>query len=79
MYHTLIGEGVKVLVLAEDWLWPFELNKLSEINDNFEALGKADVTLSESAQGSGVLIWGHRYVVAQGAGGYGYPNQWHQL
>ena len=43
---------MKVLVLAEHWLWPFELNKLSEIKDNFEAVGKPDVTLSESAQGS---------------------------
>ena len=47
-----LGEGMKVLVLAEHWLWPFELNKLSEINDNLEAVGKADVRLSESAQGS---------------------------
>ena len=43
---------MQVLVLVEFWLWPFELNKLSEISDNFEAVGKADVRLSESAQGS---------------------------
>lgn len=54
-YHTLsppLGEGVRVLALAEHWLWPFELNKLDEISDELEAVGKADVRLSECAQGS---------------------------
>jgi len=41
-----------VLPLAEHWLWPFELNKLDEISDELEAVGKADVRLSECAQGS---------------------------
>ena len=47
--ESLLGEGVKVLVLA---VWPFELNKLSEINDKFEVVGKAGVRLSENAQRS---------------------------
>ena len=51
--ESLLGEGVKVLVLAEYWLCgPFELNKLSEINDKFEVVGKAGVRLSENAQRS---------------------------
>ena len=33
-------------------MWPFELNKLSEINDKFEVVGKAGVRLSENAQRS---------------------------
>ena len=49
--ESLLGEGVKGLVLAEHWLWPFELNKLSEINDNFEAVGKADVRGSRGSGG----------------------------
>ena len=39
-----------MLALAEHWLWPFELNKLDEISDELETVGKADVRLSECAQ-----------------------------
>ena len=49
--ESLVTEGVKVLVLAEHWLWPYELERLSAINDDFEAIGKADVRLSEDSDG----------------------------
>ena len=36
--ESLFFSGVKVLVLAEHWLWPYELNELDVISDVFEAL-----------------------------------------
>ena len=47
---ALIDGGSSILVLSEHWLWPCELEKLSEISDEYEALGKADKRLTENAE-----------------------------
>lgn len=38
-------------VLTEHWLWPFELDRLTKIDSNFEAIGKADARLTETSEG----------------------------
>ena len=48
---ALINGGSSILVLSEHWLWPYKLEELSEINNEFEALGKADKRLTEVADG----------------------------
>ena len=52
---ALIDGGLSILVLSEHWLWPYELEKLSEINDEYEALGKADMRLNVVEEG----YWGN--------------------
>ena len=48
---ALIDSGSSILVLLEHWLRPYELEKLSEIIVEYEALGKADKRLTENAVG----------------------------
>ena len=48
---ALIDDGLDILMLSEQWLWPYELEKLSEINDEYEALGKVDRRLTGNAEG----------------------------
>ena len=44
-------EGSKVLVLAEHWLLPYELERLSQISEEYMAVGRADSRLTEEAEG----------------------------
>ena len=60
--ESLIKEGIKVMVLAEHWLWPYELGKLDDINIDFVSTGKCDVRLTnESKSGRGCggvgILW----------------------
>lgn len=41
---ALIESGSGILVLSEHWLWPYQLEMLSDISGEYEALGKADRT-----------------------------------
>jgi hypothetical protein len=36
--------------MCEHWLWPYELHKLDEISDDFDAIGKADERLTDQSQ-----------------------------
>ena len=49
--HMVHG-GSDVLVISEHWLWPFELHKLDELNQQFRGTGKADPRLSEMSDNS---------------------------
>ena len=54
--------GSKVLVVSEHWLWPYELHKLNQLSEEYEAVGKADGRLTdEAAGGRGVggvgILW----------------------
>ena len=40
--RKLMDGGSNILVLSEHWLWPYELHRLGEIHDDFEAFGNAD-------------------------------------
>ena len=42
-------EGSDVMIISEHWLWPFELHKLDEFNDQYRGIGKADPRLSETS------------------------------
>lgn len=70
---SLLQESVGVLVLAEHWLWPYELYKLDEINGEFDAVGKADERLTDQAQGGrgcgGVCMLWHKSLRAAPIGG----------
>ena len=35
--QSMIGDNPGVLVLAKHWLWPYELDKLSNISDEWES------------------------------------------
>lgn len=48
---SLLEEGSKIVVLSEHWLWPYELHKLSEIDEEYEAVGKSDSRLTEEREG----------------------------
>ena len=60
--------GSKILVLFEHWLWPYELQKLGEIDEDYEAVGNADSTLTETSESrrgfGGVGIVWHKNVGA---------------
>ena len=66
--HSLIGNKPSILVVSEHWLWPYELDKLSNISDNYEATGKADSRLTEVSEGGrgcgGIGIIWHRSIGA---------------
>ena len=63
-----MDRGSNILVLSEHWLWPYELHKLGEIHDDFEAFGNADSRLTEKADSKrgfgGVGILWHRSIGA---------------
>ena len=44
--QALLSEKHGVLVLAEHWLWPYDLNKLNDISEEYVAHGKADSRLT---------------------------------
>ena len=45
--NYLLEKGTKILVLSEHWLWPYDLHKLDEINDKYEAVRKSDSRLTD--------------------------------
>ena len=51
--NTLIDpdEGSKIVVLSEHWLWPYDMHKLNDINDEYDAVGKSDCRLTEDRDG----------------------------
>ena len=56
------------MVLSEHWLWPYELHKLSEIDEEYEAVGKSDSRLTEEREGGrgcgGIGILWHQSIAA---------------
>ena len=46
---ALLDDSSSIIILAEHWLWPYKLMKLAEINERYEAIGKADKWLTEDA------------------------------
>ena len=56
------------MVVSEHWLWPYELDKLSNISEDYEATGKADSRLTEVSEGSrgcsGIGIIWHKSIGA---------------
>ena len=71
--EALMAEGSKVLVLSEHWLWPYDLDKLKQISEEYDVVGKADVRLSDKADGrrgfGGVGILWHKSIGATPIGG----------
>ena len=71
--EALMEGGSKVIVLSEHWLWPYELDKLSQISEEYEAVGKADCRLTDEADGGrgigGIGILWHSSVGATPIGG----------
>lgn len=49
--NSLLKEGSKIVLLSEHWLWPYELHRLSEIDEEYEAVGKSDSRLTEEREG----------------------------
>lgn len=49
--ESLVEGGSDILFLSETWLWPYEMNRLSELCEGFESFGKADKRLCESSEG----------------------------
>ena len=51
--NTLIdpNEGSKIVVLSEHWFWPYDLHKLNDISDEYDAVGKSDCRLTEDRDG----------------------------
>ncbi len=49
--EVLMAGGSQVVVLPEHWLWPYDLNKLKQISEEYDAVGKADFMLSDKADG----------------------------
>ena len=44
-------EGSKIVVLSEHWLWPYDLHKLNDLDDEYDAVGKSDCRLTEDRDG----------------------------
>jgi len=66
--QSLLCEKPSVLVLSEHWLWLYELTRLNDISDDYEATGKADSRLTETSNGGrgfgGIAILWHKKVGA---------------
>jgi len=66
--NTLMDDGSKILVLSEHWLWPYDLYRLNDINEGYNAISKADNRLNEERDGGrgcgGIgLLW-HKSIEA---------------
>ena len=63
-----VSPSPKIVVLSEHWLWPYELHRLNEIDDEYEAVGKSDCRLTEEGEGGrgcgGIGILWHRSIAA---------------
>lgn len=53
--EALMKGGSKVLVLSEHWLWPYELHKLNQLGEEYEAVGRQMVHSQMRQEGEGVL------------------------
>ena len=62
--NSLLKEGSKIVLLSEHCLWPYELHRFSEIDEEYESVGKSDGRLTEEREGG------------RGCGGTGIL--WHQ-
>ena len=61
--NCLLEDGSNNLVVSEHWLWPYNLCRLNEISDGYDAIGKSDGRLTEDRDGGrGVVEW---FVLAQ--------------
>ena len=49
---SLIGRGIRIIAIAEHWLWPYELYTLSCIHPDYDATGVADGRLNEGTSGA---------------------------
>ena len=61
-YLQHLSETVDIIVLAEHWLWPFELSKLDSIVPGFQGVGVSDSRLNEQSSlrkgcGGVGIIW----------------------
>ena len=50
--NSFLQDGSKILVLLEHWFWLYDLYKLSEINDEYDTVGKSDMRLTDEREGS---------------------------
>ncbi len=61
-------EGSKIVVLSEHWLWPYDLHKLNDVNEEYDAVGKSDCRLNEDREGGrgcgGIGILWHKSISA---------------
>ena len=68
-------EGSTIVVLSEHWLWPYDLHKLNNINDKYDAVGKSDCRLTEDRDGGrgcgGIGILWHKSIAASPIPGIG--------
>ena len=73
---SLLEEGSKIVVLSEHWLCPYELHKLSEIDEEYEAIGKSDSRLTEEREGRRGCGGDRHFVAPKHCC---YSNFWYQL
>ena len=61
-------DGSKIMVLSEHWLWPYDLHKLHDISEQYNAVGKSDSRLTEARDGGrgcgGIGILWHKSISA---------------
>ena len=59
-------DGSKIMVLSEHWLWPYDLHKLHDISEQYNAVGKSDSRLTEARDGGrgcgGIGILWHKSI-----------------
>ena len=48
--QSLLNEDIKILILTEHWLWPYQLHELNNIHPSFLASGCCDKRLHEQAE-----------------------------
>lgn len=57
----IIENGSEIIIVSEHWLWPFELNRLNEIDPDFISYGHADSRLTSDHEGRGMegiaILW----------------------
>ena len=61
-------EGPKIVVLSENWLRPYDLHQLNDLNSDYCAVGKSDSRLNEDRSGrrgcGGIGILWHKGIAA---------------
>ena len=48
--ESLFDDGASIIFLSETWLWPYEVNRLGELGDDFDFWGRADLRLNECSE-----------------------------
>ena len=70
-----LDEGSKIVVLSKHWLWPYDLHKLNDLDDEYDAVGKSDCRLTEDRDGGrgcgGIGILWHKSIAASPIPGIG--------